>query len=58
VSAARACNRETMEGSITPGKRANLVVLDRSPLESDPRGATVLQTWVDGVLRYGERIEQ
>jgi predicted amidohydrolase YtcJ len=52
VNAARACNRETIEGSITPGKRANLVVLDRSPLESDPRAVTVLQTWVDGELRY------
>jgi predicted amidohydrolase YtcJ len=48
VHAARACNREALEGTITPGKRANLVVLDRSPLEEDPRAATVLQTWVDG----------
>jgi predicted amidohydrolase YtcJ len=52
VNAARACNRERIEGSITPGKRANLVVLDGSPLESDPRAVTVLQTWVDGELRY------
>lgn len=52
LDAARACDRDTTEGSITPGKRANLVVLDRNPLECDPEQASVLQTWADGELRY------
>jgi predicted amidohydrolase YtcJ len=52
LDAARACDRDAIEGSITPGKHANLVVLDRNPLGCDPEQASVVQTWVDGELRY------
>jgi predicted amidohydrolase YtcJ len=52
LDAARACDRDAIEGSISPGKRANLVVLDRNPLDWDPERASVLQTWVDGEPRY------
>jgi predicted amidohydrolase YtcJ len=52
LDAARACDRDAIEGSISPGKRANLVVLDRNPSECDPVRTSVVQTWVDGELRY------
>lgn len=54
IEAARACGREGAEGSIAPGKRANLVVLDRDPTRdvAAMRSAEVLQTWVDGRLMH------
>lgn len=52
LGAARACGREAIEGSLAPGKRANLVVLDRDPLDADPATASVLETWVDGERRW------
>lgn len=52
LDAARACDRESIEGSLAVGKRANLVVLDRNPLDCDPAEISVLQTWVDGELRF------
>jgi predicted amidohydrolase YtcJ len=50
--AAAACGRWPIEGSLAPGKRANLVVLDRDPLRCDPATVSVEQTWVDGELRW------
>jgi imidazolonepropionase-like amidohydrolase len=52
LSAASCCDRGATEGSLAPGKRANLVVLDRDPVDGDPSAASVLQTWVDGELRW------
>lgn len=46
---------EDSKGSIEPGKRADLVILDRSPLETDPmelRDIKVLETIKDGVSIY------
>lgn len=50
-AAAYACGRESEEGTLEVGKRANLVVLDRNPLScpvESLREMTVLQTYVDG----------
>lgn len=42
-------------GSLTPGKSADFVVLDRDPLAIDPAklaGTVTLQTWFEGALVY------
>ena len=46
---------EDSKGSITPGKRADLVILDQSPLEVDPmniRDIKVIETIKDGQTIY------
>lgn len=51
ANAAVASGREDEEGTITPGKRANLVVLDGDPLSCTVDGIReigVVQTYVDG----------
>jgi predicted amidohydrolase YtcJ len=51
IDAARAMGLEGECGSITPGKRADLVVLDQNPLEVPPdalRDVAVVQTFVAG----------
>jgi hypothetical protein len=55
VSAALACGRESEEGTLEAGKRANLVVLDRNPLtcgHDELRELGVMSTYVDGDCRY------
>lgn len=47
--------RETELGSLTPGKRADFVVLGANPLEvseAEIARVPVLETWVDGSARY------
>ena len=42
---------EDIKGSITPGKQADLVVLEQSPLAADAKpikDIAVLQTWARG----------
>lgn len=49
---------EDSKGSITPGKRADLVILDRSPLDVDPseiRDIKVLETIKDGKTVYSRK---
>ena len=51
---------ERDKGTLTPGKRADMVVLDRDPLAVPPeelRAIQVLETWKDGVpiFRRGEK---
>lgn len=51
VQAAWQYFEESQKGSITPGKKADLVILDRSPLETTPmeiRNIKVLETIKDG----------
>ncbi|MBQ1088773.1 amidohydrolase [Streptomyces sp. B93] len=51
LDAARACHWETETGSLTPGKRADLVVLADDPRRVDPSkigDIEVLRTYVDG----------
>lgn len=59
VSAAIACGRLGEEGTLEPGKRANLAVLDGNPLtcgHDQLRSLSVVRTYVDGACRYrGER---
>ena len=53
--AAWQCHSEHEIGSLEPGKFADFVVLDRSPLEIDPadlRSLKVLETWVAGRCVY------
>jgi predicted amidohydrolase YtcJ len=55
MGAAWAGGTEDEEGSITPGKLANFVVLSSDPREAGPghiRDLRVEQTWVDGSLAY------
>lgn len=55
INPAHASGRGSEEGSIEAGKRANLLVLDRDPVDcatGDLRDLQVLRTYVDGVLRY------
>jgi predicted amidohydrolase YtcJ len=55
TSAAYAMHREGEIGSLEPGKLADFVVLDRSPLQTDPERITdirVLATVLDGVPVY------
>lgn len=54
-TAAIACGREREEGTLEVGKRANLAVLDRTPLTcpaDELREISVLRTYVDGACRY------
>jgi predicted amidohydrolase YtcJ len=56
LGAAFAAGRENETGSITPGKWADLVVLDRDIFSIDPheiRGAKVVMTMVGGRRVYG-----
>ncbi len=51
IDAAYQIGKEDMLGSITPGKHADLVVLDGNPLTTDPnklRSIAVKQTWLAG----------
>ncbi|MEU1281400.1 amidohydrolase [Streptomyces sp. NPDC005805] len=56
LAAARACHWEDTLGSLTPGKRADLVVLGDDPRAVDPSrigDIEVVGTWVDGALVSG-----
>jgi len=47
--------QDTMKGSITPGKLADMVLLSDDVLSIDPvkiRDVKVLRTWVGGKLVY------
>jgi predicted amidohydrolase YtcJ len=47
--------QDTMKGSITPGKLADMVLLSEDVLSIDPvkiRDVKVLKTWVGGKLVY------
>ncbi|MEU9687677.1 amidohydrolase [Amycolatopsis japonica] len=51
IAGARVLGRDRDLGSITPGKRADFVLLDENPLTCDPSriaGIGVLETWIDG----------
>lgn len=51
VAGAYACRWDDRAGSLTPGKRADLVVLGDDPRSVDPSrisGIEVVATWVDG----------
>jgi predicted amidohydrolase YtcJ len=55
MEAATAMHREDEIGSLQPGKLADFVVLDASPLQADPgriTGIQVLATVVDGTPTY------
>ena len=55
VGAAWASGTEDIEGSIAPGKLANLVVLSQDPRDVTPgsiRDLRVEETWVDGSRAY------
>ncbi len=55
IGAAYAYFEEDSKGSIRPGKRADLVILDKSPFDVDPmeiREITVLETIKDGKTVY------
>ena len=55
VSGAYQYFQEDLKGSIAPGKRADLVVLDRDPLETQHdqlRDIRVLKTYKDGECIY------
>ncbi|AKS42540.1 amidohydrolase [Wenzhouxiangella marina] len=55
IGCARAVFDEDEHGSLMPGKRADLVVLDGNPLtvpEDQLANLQVEMTWVDGELRY------
>ncbi len=55
INAAYQYFEEDSKGSITPGKRADLVILDRNPLEIDPdelKDLKVLETIKDGRTIY------
>lgn len=55
IEGAYASGEEDIKGTITPGKLADFVVLDRNIFEIDPEEileAQVLQTWVEGEKQY------
>ena len=53
VDAARLSYAEARTGNLAPGLAADLVVLDRDPLEAARFGdCRVLQTWIDGRIAY------
>lgn len=56
VSTAWQYGEERQKGSISPGKRADLIVVDKNPLEVPPeelRAIRVLRTYKDGEIVYG-----
>ena len=60
VNAAFQYFEERDKGTLAPGKRADLVLLDRDPLTApseELRDIQVLETWKDGVpiFRRGEK---
>jgi predicted amidohydrolase YtcJ len=55
LGAAYAQFEEGIKGSITPGKRADLVILERNPFRVDPaeiHGIKILGTYIQGSLAY------
>lgn len=55
INGARALGREHDLGSITPGKRADFVLLEANPLTANTEHISeipVLRTWVDGRVRF------
>jgi predicted amidohydrolase YtcJ len=55
INAAYQYFEEDSKGSITPGKRADLVILDKNPLKIDPdelKDLKVLETIKDGRTVY------
>ncbi|MFC0450775.1 amidohydrolase [Rhodococcus jostii] len=58
LNGARALGREAELGSISPGKRADFVVLGADPLAVDPHAIAeieVRETWIDGELAHSTR---
>jgi predicted amidohydrolase YtcJ len=51
MGAAIAGNQETKQGSITPGKFADLTIFDRDIFETDP--AALLDVGIDGTVLNG-----
>jgi predicted amidohydrolase YtcJ len=55
LEGAASLGRDHELGSLTPGKRADFVVLGADPLEAEGAeiaGIPVLETWVDGVVKH------
>lgn len=48
VAGAVATQRETMVGTIAPGKKANFIMVDRDLAKGEFEGAQVLNTWFEG----------
>ncbi|MFJ7214480.1 amidohydrolase [Amycolatopsis sp. NPDC098790] len=49
LGGARACGLDDVTGSLTPGRSADFVVLDRNPFETaDVAGTRVVETWFAG----------
>ncbi len=60
IDAAWQSKMDDIVGSITVGKCADFVVLDRNPLEipgQDILNIKVLQTWMNGRMRYSLKEE-
>lgn len=59
VNAALANNDGDKKGSLSPGKLADFVILDKNPLETDTAqisGIQVAETWTGGVRQSGQNI--